>query len=61
MLDPLQIPQAYITSELDFHRDRFIEEHASAEMSRRAKIARRQKRQQTHRRQSLRRNSPRTV
>ena len=61
MLSPLEIPHPYISSELDFHRQKLTEEYAEAELRRRTKVARRSRRQVRARQQAQRRNAPRTA
>jgi hypothetical protein len=46
MLDPLDIPQPFIASELDFHRARITEDFAAAELRRRNRVERRLRRQE---------------
>lgn len=61
MLNPLQMPQPFIASELDFHRARLTDELAEAELRRRAKVARRERRQRLAKSHGQRRNAPRTA
>lgn len=61
MLSPMQITQPFIASELDFHRERITEELAAAELHRRIKAARRERRQQLAKSHGQRRNAPRTA
>ncbi len=60
-MEPLQIPQPFIASELDFHRERITEELAEAELRRRVKAARRERRQRLASSHGQRRNAPRTA
>ncbi len=61
MLNPLDIPAPFIASELDFHRQRIAEEVANAELRRRYRLARRERRQELAAKRSQRRNAPRTA
>jgi hypothetical protein len=61
MLNTLQFFEPFIASELDFHRERITEDFAAAELRRRNRVARRQKRQQLHHQRTQRRNAPRTA
>lgn len=57
----LHIPEAFIASELDFHRERITEHFAAAELRRRDRISRRERRQRLAASHGLRRNAPRTA
>ncbi len=61
MLSPLDIPAPFITSELDFHRQRIADEVATAELRRRHRVARRERRQELAAKRNQRRNAPRTA
>jgi hypothetical protein len=61
MLSLVQVTDPYFASELDFHRERISDELAEAEMRRRAKTERRERRQRLAKTQGQRRNAPRTA
>jgi len=61
MLNLVQVTDPYFASELDFHRERLTDELAEAEMRRRAKTARRERRQRLAKTHGQRRNAPRTA
>ena len=57
----INLAEPFIASELDFHRERITQDFAAAELSRRRRVARRQRRQQKATLYTQRRNAPRTV
>ena len=61
MLNLVLVTDPYFASELDFHRERITDEFADAELRRRAKVARRERRQQLAKNHRQRRNAPRTA
>jgi hypothetical protein len=61
MLNLVQVTDPYFASELDFHRERITDELAEAELRRRAKAARRERRQRLAKSHGQRRNAPRTA
>lgn len=61
MVNLVQHSDPYFASELDFHRERITTELAEAELRRRSRIERRQRRQRHAKTHAQRRNSPRTA